>query len=87
MKLKKSFYNREFTKLNFMIINKSLISLIVFELTSIILITGSPFQITNNLVQSNGNLSIKNIGQEIYGEEDEDGGGDVLFLSNRNNIR
>jgi hypothetical protein len=59
-------------------IKKSPIYLIVAALISIILVTGSPFQITNDLVNNNGNLSIKNIGQ-VYGEEesggDDDSGG------------
>ena len=56
-------------------LKKATICLIVLTLISIILITGSPFQITIDLVKSNGNLFIKNIGQ-VYGEEDEDGGDD-----------
>jgi hypothetical protein len=59
-------------------IKKSPIYLIVAALISIILVTGSPFQITNDLVNNNGNLSIKNIGQ-VSGEEeggrDDDGRG------------
>jgi hypothetical protein len=50
--------------------------LIVFSLISLILITGSPFQINNDFVENNENLSIKNIDQEVYGEEN-DGGGDA----------
>ena len=37
-----------------------------WRFTSIILITGSPFQTANNLVENNGHLYIKNIGQEVY---------------------
>ena len=54
---------------------KSAIGMIVLAFTSLILLTGSPFQITSDLVKSNGNLPLKNIGQ-VYGEEDEDGGSD-----------
>jgi hypothetical protein len=57
-----------------MIIKKSTISLIVLALISIIIITGSLFQIANDLVQSNGHLYVKNIGQEVYAQDD--GGGD-----------
>ena len=62
-------------------IKKSSIYLIVLALISIILITGSPFQITSDLLKSNGNLSIKNIGQ-VYGEEDGDDGDDDGGRSN-----
>ena len=55
---------------------KSAIGMIVLTFTSLILITGSPFQITSNLVENNGHLYIKNIGQEAYGADDDDGSGD-----------
>ena len=59
-------------------IKKSTISLIVLALISIILITGSLFPIANNLDKNNGHLYIKNIGQEVYAQDDggDDGGGD-----------
>jgi len=59
---------------------KSAIGMIVLAFTSLILFTGSPFQIANNLVENNGHLYIKNNGQEAYGADDE-GGGDVDFES------
>ena len=52
------------------------IGLIVLAFTSLILITGSPFQIATNLVENNGHLYIKNIGQEVYASDDNGGGGD-----------
>lgn len=52
-------------------IKKSAIAIIVLALMSIILITGSPFQISNNLVENNGHLDIKQIGQEVYAEDDD----------------
>jgi hypothetical protein len=63
-------------------IKKSAIGMIVLAFTSLVLITGSPIQIANNLVENNGHLYFKNIGQEAYGAEDDgrgdsdDGGGD-----------
>ena len=41
-------------------LKKSAIGLIVLALTSIVLITGSPFQISSNLVENNGHLYLKN---------------------------
>ncbi len=55
---------------------KSAIGLIVLTFTSLILITGSPFQTANNLVEKNGHLPIKYFGQEAYDADDDDGGGD-----------
>jgi hypothetical protein len=55
---------------------KPAIGMIVLAFTSLILITGSPFQIVNNLVENNGHLYIKNIGQDVYGQGDDGGGGD-----------
>ena len=52
---------------------KPAIGMIVLAFTSLILITGSPFQIANNLVESNGHLYIKNIGQKVYAADDDDG--------------
>ena len=57
-------------------IKKSAIAIIVLALMSIILITGSPFQITNNLVTNNENFPIKIIGQDVYGQGEDSGGGD-----------
>jgi len=39
---------------------KSAIGMIVLAFTSLVLFTGSPFQIANNLVENNGHLYIKN---------------------------
>lgn len=47
---KKSFILKKYKTITFMKIKKSAIGLIVLALMSIILITGSPFQIANNLV-------------------------------------
>jgi hypothetical protein len=47
--------------------------MIVLAFTSLILITGSPFQIASSLVENYGHLYIKNIGQEVYAEDDDDG--------------
>ena len=56
---------------------KSAIGLIVLAFICLILITGSPFQIANNLVENNGHLNYKNIGQEAYAaDDDDDDGGD-----------
>jgi hypothetical protein len=57
-------------------LKKSAIGLIVLAFTSLILITGSPFQIASNLVENNVYFYIKNMGQEAYGADDDDGGGD-----------
>ena len=54
-------------------LKKSAIGMIVLAFTSLILITGSPFQILTNLGENNGHLYIKNIGQEAYGADDDDG--------------
>ena len=50
---------------------KSATGLIVLAFTSIILIIGSPFQIATDLVKNNGHLYLKNIGQEVYAEDDD----------------
>ena len=55
---------------------KSAIGMIALAFTSLILITGYPFQTANNLVENNGHLYIKNIGQKVYAADDYDGGGD-----------
>jgi len=52
-------------------IKKSAIGLIVLAFTSIILTTGSPFQITTNVIEDNGPLYIQNIHQ-VYAEDDDD---------------
>jgi hypothetical protein len=55
---------------------KPAIGMIALAFTSLILITCSPFQTANNLVENNGHLYIKNIAQKVYAAEDEGGGGD-----------
>jgi hypothetical protein len=55
---------------------KSAIGMIILAFTSLMLITGSPFQTANNLVENNGHLYIQNIGQEGYAADDNGGGGD-----------
>ena len=55
-----------------MIIKKSVIRIIVLAFTSIILTTGSPFQIANNLVENNGLLYIKYFGLQAYAADDDD---------------
>ena len=40
--------------------------------TSIILTTGSPFQIANNLVENNGLLNIKYFGLQVYAADDDE---------------
>ena len=73
---KKCFIPNNYITITFMMkLKKSVISMIVLRFTSLILIPGSPFQIASNLVENNGHLNYKNIGQETYGADD-DGGGD-----------
>ena len=55
-----------------MINKKSGIGIILLTFTSIILTTGSPFQIANNLVENNGHLSIKYFGLQVYAADDDD---------------
>ena len=55
-----------------MIIKKSLIGLIILKFTSIILTTGSIFQLASNVVVNNGLLYIKNLGLQVYGLNDDD---------------
>jgi hypothetical protein len=55
-----------------MIIKKSLINLIVLKFSSIILTTGSLFQLASNVVVNNGLLYIKNLGLQVYGVTDDD---------------
>ena len=51
---------------------KPAIDMIVLAFTSLILFTGSPFQIANNLVENNGHLSIKYFGLQVYAADDDD---------------
>jgi hypothetical protein len=53
-----------------MIIKKSVIGIILLAFTSIILTTGSPFQIANNLVENNGLLYIKYFGLQVYADSE-----------------
>jgi hypothetical protein len=55
-----------------MIIKKAIIGIIIFSFTSIILTTGSSFQIANNLFENNGLLSIKYFGLQVYAADDDD---------------
>ncbi|HEX7142519.1 MAG TPA: hypothetical protein VF222_08575 [Nitrososphaeraceae archaeon] len=55
-----------------MIIKKSVIGIIVLAFISIILTTGSPFQIGTNLVENNGLLYIKYFGLQAYADDDDD---------------
>jgi len=57
-------------------LKKPAIGLIVLALISLILITGSPFQISSYLDENNGHLNYKNLGQEAYAADDDGGGGD-----------
>ena len=54
-----------------MIIKKSVIGIILLAFSSIILTTGTSFQIANNLVENNGLLYIKYFGLPVYAAEDE----------------
>ena len=60
-----------------MIIKKSLIGLIILKFTSIILTTGSIFQLASNVVVNNGLLYIKNLGLQVYGGTDDDDDEDI----------
>ena len=55
-----------------MIIKKSVIGIIILAFTSIILTTGSPIQIANNLFENNGLLFIKYFGLHVYAADDDD---------------
>ena len=55
-----------------MIIKKSVIGIIILAFTSIILTTGSPIQIANNLFENNGLLFIKYFGLQVYAADDDD---------------
>ena len=57
-----------------MIIKKSVIGIIVLAFSSIILTTGPPFQIANNLVENNGLLYIKYFGLQVYAADDDEEG-------------
>ena len=60
-----------------MIIKKSVIGIIVLAFISIILTTGSPFQIGTNLVENNGLLYIKYFGLQAYADDDDDDDKDI----------
>ena len=55
-----------------LIIKKSVIGIIVLTFTSNILTAGSPFEITNNLVENNGLLYIKYFGLQVYAADDDE---------------
>ena len=55
-----------------MIIKKSVIGIIILTFTSMIVTTGSPFQIANNLVESNEFLYNKYFGLQVYAADDDD---------------
>ena len=55
-----------------MIIKKSVIGIIVLAFSSIILTTGPPFQIANNLIENNGLLYIKYFGLQAYAADDDE---------------
>ena len=55
-----------------MIIKNAVIGIIILTFTSIILTTGSPFQIANNLFENNGLLFIKYFGLQVYAADDDD---------------
>ena len=55
-----------------MIIKKSVIGIIVLAFSSIILTTGPPFQIANNLIENNGLLYIKYFGLQVYAADDDE---------------
>ena len=53
-------------------IKKAVIGIIILTFTSIILTTGSPFQMSNNLFENNGLLFIKYFGLQVYAADDDD---------------
>jgi hypothetical protein len=55
-----------------MMIKKAVIGIIILTFTSIILTTGSPFQMSNNLFENNGLLFIKYFGLQVYAADDDD---------------
>jgi hypothetical protein len=55
---------------------KSAIGIIVLAFTSLIFITGSPFQTANNLVENNGLIPIKYFGEQAYAEDNGNDGVD-----------
>ncbi len=55
-----------------MIIKKSVIGIIILTFTSMIVTTGSPFQIANNLFENNGLLNIKYFGLQVYAADDDE---------------
>jgi hypothetical protein len=65
-----------YTKITFMKIKMSAIDIFLLAFTSLILITGSPFQIANNLVENNELLPIKYFGKGAYAEDNGNDGVD-----------
>lgn len=63
-------------------IKKSAFGLIVWALISIIIITSFPFQISSVLFENNRHLDIKNIGQEVYAEDDDEDDEDGSMIKN-----
>ena len=55
-----------------MMIKKAVIGIIILTFTSIILTTGSPFQMSNNLFENNGLLFIKYFGLQVYAADDDE---------------
>ena len=55
-----------------MIIKKSVIGIIILTFTSMIVTTGSPFQIGTNLVENNEFLYNKYFGLQVYAADDDD---------------
>lgn len=63
-------------------IKKSAFGLIVWALISIIIITSFRFQISSVLFENNRHLDIKNIGQEVYAEDDDEDDEDGSMIKN-----
>lgn len=61
---------------------KSASGLIVWALISIIIITSFRFQISSVLFENNRHLDIKNIGQEVYAEDDDEDDEDGSMIKN-----
>ena len=57
--------------ITYMIIKKVVIGIIILTFTSIILTTGSSFQIADNLYENNGLLFIKYFGLQVYAADDD----------------
>ena len=66
-----------------MIIKKAVIGIIILTFTSIILTTGSPFQIANNLFENNGFLFFKYFGLQVYAADDDDDDDDDIEEYNK----